>query len=167
MRIVWLLDPATFKACAVGGRRRPARHTPSVPNEYNCLADEQLEPAISRTSAWPRGCTYASSTMSRMRSAFGCLLLVLALGSTAVAEVQPRLVCADACSDDDGDQPRPCGDDCSTCACCVAFHLMQPTPMLGVVMLPRSSTRPYFVEPLPLVSREGAEVFHIPKSPLA
>jgi hypothetical protein len=37
----------------------------------------------------------------------------------------------------------------------------------GVVAPPAPSTRPYFAEPTALISREGTDVFHIPKSPLA
>ena len=94
------------------------------------------------------------------------MLLLLAVGSTAIAEAHPRLICPDSCSDD-GDQPQPCGDDCGTCACCVVFHLVQPTSSVGVVLLPAPPSRPYFAEPAPLISREGTDVFHIPKSPLA
>ena len=103
--------------------------------------------------------------MSRLRSALACLLLVLAVGSTAAAQMHPRLVCPDACSDD-GDEPQPCGDDCGTCACCVVFHLAQPAPVVGTIALPAPKARPYFAEPAPLISHEGTDVFHIPKSPL-
>ena len=104
--------------------------------------------------------------MSRLRTGLAWVLLLLAVGSTAIAEAHPRLVCPDACSDD-GDQPQPCGADCGTCACCVVFHLVQPAMSTGVVALPAPSRRPFFAEPTPLISREGTDVFHIPKSPLA
>ena len=104
--------------------------------------------------------------MSRLRTALACLLLALAVGSAAAAEVHPRLVCPDACSDD-GDPSQPCGDDCGTCACCVVFHLVQPATSIGVALLAPPSARPWFAEPTPLVSREGSDVFHVPKSPLA
>jgi hypothetical protein len=116
---------------------------------------------------WPSGCKYGGSTMYRLRTGLACLLLALAVGSTASAEVHPRLVCADSCSDDGNDQPQPCGDDCATCACCVVFHLVKPATSVDVLALPVPATRPYFVEPTPLVSREGSDIFHIPKSPLA
>jgi len=105
--------------------------------------------------------------MTRLRTGLACLLLVLAVGSTAVAEAHPRLVCPDSCSDDGDDQPQPCGDDCGTCACCVVFHLVQPAASIAVVALPPAPARPYFAEPAPLLSREGTDIFHIPKSPLA
>lgn len=105
--------------------------------------------------------------MSRLRTGLSCLLLALAIGSTALAEVRPRLVCPDSCSDDGDDQQKPCGDDCGTCACCVVFHLVQPTASVGVIVLPAPAKRPCFAEPTPLVSREGSDIFHIPKSPLA
>lgn len=104
--------------------------------------------------------------MSRLRIALACLLVSLAIGCTAVAEAHPRLVCVDACTDD-GDQPQPCGDDCGACACCAVLHLVQPAAATTVVVAPPQPTRPYFAEPAPLISREGSEVFHIPKSPLA
>ena len=105
--------------------------------------------------------------MSRIRTGLSCLLLVLAVGSTALAEAHPRLVCPDSCSDDGDDQPQPCGDDCGTCACCVVFHLVQPAASAGVILLPAPARRPYFAEPTPLVSCEGRDIFHVPKSPLA
>ena len=106
--------------------------------------------------------------MSRLRKGLACLLLVLAVGATAAAEAHPRLVCPDSCSDDGDDQPQPCGDDCGACACCVVFHLVQPAAAAGILALPAPPTRhPRFAEPTPLISREGSDIFHIPKSPLA
>ena len=105
--------------------------------------------------------------MSRLRTSFACLLLALALGSTAAATTRPRLVCPGSCDEDDG--PQPCDDDCAAaCASCMVLHLVAPSTAAGALLLPAPpASRPYFTEPTPLESLDDDEVFHVPKSPLA
>jgi hypothetical protein len=105
--------------------------------------------------------------MSRARRIFGCLALLLAIASTASAATHPRLVCPDACTDGDQDEPQPCGDDSGTCACCVVFHLVAPVRPVATILLLPAPTVPFFVEPAPLISREGNDIFHVPKSLVA
>ena len=105
--------------------------------------------------------------MSHARRIFGCLALLLAIASTASAATHPRLVCPDACTDGDDDGPQPCGDDCGTCACCVVFHLVAPVRPAAMMLLSTAPTIHFFVEPAPLISHEGNDIFHVPKSLVA
>jgi len=47
------------------------------------------------------------------------------------------------------------------------FHLVAPVRPAAMMLLSTAPTIHFFVEPAPLISHEGNDIFHVPKSLVA